>query len=154
MTRREILEEAVACVCGQREQDYGSPENNFKLISELWSDYLSSQISPVDVAMMMAMLKIARIKSGKSTADSFVDLAGYAACGGEIATNAKKVESEKTEREKQTSQNLEKLKKAYEKALHDPEHPFPSVFFERIFCEETHSCGENCKGDCECKKQK
>ena len=35
--------------------------------------------------MMMALLKIARIKSGTATEDSFVDLAGYAACGGEIA---------------------------------------------------------------------
>jgi hypothetical protein len=41
----------------------------------------------VDVAMMMALLKIARIQSGTATEDSFVDLAGYAACGGEIATD-------------------------------------------------------------------
>lgn len=36
--------------------------------------------------MMMALLKVARIRSGTGTEDSFVDLAGYAACGGEIAT--------------------------------------------------------------------
>lgn len=34
---------------------------------------------------MMALLKVARIATGSST-DSFVDLAGYAACAGEIAT--------------------------------------------------------------------
>ena len=34
--------------------------------------------------MMMALLKVARIKGGDK-ADSFVDLAGYAACAGEIA---------------------------------------------------------------------
>ena len=34
--------------------------------------------------MMMALMKIARVKSGGGTGDSFVDLAGYAACGGEI----------------------------------------------------------------------
>ena len=38
---------------------------------------------------MMALLKIARIKTGKATEDSFVDLAGYAACGAEISTNKK-----------------------------------------------------------------
>jgi len=32
---------------------------------------------------MMALLKVARIKAG-GTDDSFVDLAGYAACGAEI----------------------------------------------------------------------
>lgn len=37
--------------------------------------------------MMMALLKIARIKTGTATEDSFVDLAGYAACGAEIASN-------------------------------------------------------------------
>ena len=36
--------------------------------------------------MMMALLKIARIASGNNP-DSFVDLAGYAACGGEIAND-------------------------------------------------------------------
>ena len=87
MNRPEILDAAKKCVCGQREQDYGSPENNFERIANLWNAYLGAQtVSAVDVAMMLGLLKIARIKTGKGTADSFVDLAGYAACGGEIAT--------------------------------------------------------------------
>lgn len=93
MTRKEILETAAACVCGQREEDYGSPEDNFKTIASLWDIYLQAAhtgsyipiLSPKDVAIIMALLKIARIASGKST-DSFVDLAGYAACAGEIGT--------------------------------------------------------------------
>ena len=84
MTREEILSKAKECVCGQREQDYGSPEHNFQLIADLWTDYLGRLISTTDVAMMMALLKIARIKNGGGTGDSFVDLAGYAACGGEL----------------------------------------------------------------------
>ena len=92
MTERErILDEAKTCVCGHREQDYGSPENNFRVIAELWTGYLGdtklnpdSLITPLDVSMMMALLKIARIRSGGGSGDSFVDLAGYAACGGEI----------------------------------------------------------------------
>lgn len=88
MTREEILNKAKQCVCGQREQDYGTPESNFQLIADLWNDYLYQDfkkvISPTDVAMMMALLKIARIRNGGGTGDSFVDLAGYAACGGEI----------------------------------------------------------------------
>lgn len=92
MTREEILKAAQSCVCGEREEDYGSPENNFNLISELWGSYLTysrrcfTAIHPHDVAAMMALLKIARIASGGGKADSWVDLAGYAACGGEIAT--------------------------------------------------------------------
>ena len=87
MTRPDILDAAKTCVTGKREQDYGSPENNFNAIAALWNAYLGGDyVDTVDVAMMMALLKIARIKSGTGTADSFVDLAGYAACGGEIAT--------------------------------------------------------------------
>ena len=40
-------------------------------------------INPEDVAMM-ALLKIARVQTGSGTADCFVDLAGYAACGGRL----------------------------------------------------------------------
>lgn len=94
MKRAEILETAKVCVCGKREQDYGSPEDNFQIIADLWSVYLGDkldqQLCAVDVAMMMALLKIARIKSGTGTDDSFVDLAGYAACGGEISENYRK----------------------------------------------------------------
>lgn len=85
MNRPEILEAARKCVCGEREKYYGTPEDNFKTIANLWTAYMGDYYSPVDVAMMMSLLKIARIKTGIGTADSFVDLAGYAACAGEIA---------------------------------------------------------------------
>ena len=82
--RQLILMEAEKCICGQREQDYGSPEDNFKAIADLWSAYLNRDISPQDVAMMMILLKVARIKNGGGSGDSYVDIAGYAACAGEI----------------------------------------------------------------------
>lgn len=85
MKRETILTEAKKCVCGGREQDYGTPENSFGKIADLWSAYTGHTYSPKDVAMMLALLKVARIASGDK-ADSFVDLAGYAACAGEIAT--------------------------------------------------------------------
>lgn len=93
MTREEILAKAKKCVCGDREEDYGSPEDSFKLIARLWSEYLAGAqrvpqrnlIDAADVAIMMALLKIARMAHGNK-ADNFVDLAGYAACAGEIVT--------------------------------------------------------------------
>lgn len=84
MTREEVLDKAKECVCGKREQDYGSPESNFGIIADLWGAYFGHVFTTVDVAMMMSLLKIARIKNGGGTGDSFVDLAGYAACGGEL----------------------------------------------------------------------
>ena len=95
MTRKEILAAAEKCVCGDREQDHGSPENNFRLIAEFWHTYLSAkcvaagvhvQLEPEDVAAMMALLKIARLMSNPEHADSWIDGAGYLACGGEVAT--------------------------------------------------------------------
>lgn len=86
MERKDVLQNAEKCVCGKREQDYGTPENNFRVISGLWSAYKGVDFSPLDVAMMMALLKIGRISSGTATDDSFVDLAGYAACGAEVSS--------------------------------------------------------------------
>ena len=36
MTRSELLHAAEVCVCGQREEDYGTPEDSFRVIGELW----------------------------------------------------------------------------------------------------------------------
>lgn len=94
MTRDETLDQARACVCGNREQDYGSPENNFRTIARMWGDYLyaiglipktgSGGLCPSDVAAMLGLLKIARIASRHAKNDNWVDLAGYAACGAEL----------------------------------------------------------------------
>lgn len=84
MTRAETLEKAKICVCGHRENEYGSPEDNFNTIANFWSVYKGVNFTANDVAMMMALLKVARIKTGTATDDSYVDLAGYAACGAEI----------------------------------------------------------------------
>lgn len=93
MKRTEILDAAKRCVCGDREQDYGNPENSFNRIAEMWNAYLTdalmAKIDAKDVAAMLALLKIARIASGHAKEDNWVDLAGYAACGGEIETEGK-----------------------------------------------------------------
>lgn len=85
MDRKTTLEQAISIVCKDREAQCGSPEDNFEVISALWSDYLGYNIEPHDVAILMALLKIARIKSGRCKADNYIDLAGYAACAAEIA---------------------------------------------------------------------
>lgn len=86
MNREEILTQAAKIVTGEREEQYGSPEDNFKIIADLWSGYLDEEIAPTDVAVMMILMKIARIKGGGSL-DCWVDIAGYAACGGELFEN-------------------------------------------------------------------
>lgn len=84
-TRAEVLEFAKKCVCEIRGQEYGGVEDNFALIADMWSVYLGVEITPVDVALMMAQLKMARIKTGTFKEDSFVDACGYIACAAELA---------------------------------------------------------------------
>ena len=93
MTRSEILKAAERCVCTDRNQQYGEPEDNFRIIAALWNVYLfgrgaKSQLKPADVGAMMALFKLGRIATGGDKADSFIDLAGYAACAGEISTES------------------------------------------------------------------
>lgn len=83
--RTEILRAAESMVSGQRQQDYGTPENNFARIAALWSAYTGYPYTPADVAAMMILLKVARIKTTPSHRDSWIDIAGYAACGGEAS---------------------------------------------------------------------
>lgn len=99
ITRASILDSAKEIVTGERERQYGKPEDNFRMIGNLWEIYLKARcldsnggldILPEDVAMMMSLLKIARIASGNYKADSFIDLAGYAACAGECAERSRK----------------------------------------------------------------
>ena len=84
-TRAEILDAAKKIVTGDREKQYGSPEDNFGVIARLWSAYAGREFTPVDVAMMMTLLKVARIKTGHYKADSYIDACGYLACAAEIA---------------------------------------------------------------------
>jgi hypothetical protein len=89
MTRSEILATASQLVTDDRARTHGDARKNFELIAGLWEVYLDHPISPADVGMMMALLKIARGRGNPASADSYLDLAGYAALAGELATEGK-----------------------------------------------------------------
>ena len=89
MTRKELLAKAANVVTGERDAQYGGPEDNFERIATLWNAYLGepNKLGPEDVAIMMILLKIARLAASEyKSMDSWVDIAGYAACGAEIAS--------------------------------------------------------------------
>lgn len=83
-TRSAVLKEAELIVNGNREAEYGNAEDNFNTIAMLWSVYTDAEITPKDVAAMMILLKVARTKSGHGKDDTWIDIAGYAACGAEV----------------------------------------------------------------------
>lgn len=88
MTRETILAAAASCVCGDREKDYGSPEKNFDVAAKLCSAYLGVELTPDDVAIILALVKISRMQRGSGEGiknDNYIDLAGYAAIAGELA---------------------------------------------------------------------
>lgn len=87
INRKTILETAEACVCRDRQDQYGKPEDSFSEIAMLWTAYKGVEFDPVDVAQMMILLKIARAKGNPKHADNWIDMAGYAACAGEIAAD-------------------------------------------------------------------
>lgn len=88
--RGAILDLAKDIINGQRTDRYGAPENSFALIADLWNDYLkmkfgnNSRINSHDVAMLMVLLKIARIAHGAGGKDSYVDGIGYLALANEM----------------------------------------------------------------------
>ena len=66
----------------------GSPPNgNFRRIAALWEPILGCPVEPHEVALCLAALKIARlVEADGDHRDSWIDLAGYAACGAEVTT--------------------------------------------------------------------
>ena len=85
LPRVEALRSAAAIISGERDIQYGGPEENFERIAKIWSVILSVPITREDVAMMMVGLKVARYasKSGFQP-DTWIDVAGYAGCGYEV----------------------------------------------------------------------
>ena len=84
-TAREILNEAADAIA-ERGLTYGHYDLTMLRTSKLWSDYLERAIEPMDVAICMALVKIARImEAGANTPDSFLDACAYFAQAGSLA---------------------------------------------------------------------
>jgi hypothetical protein len=80
---KEILDEASKLIGGDRHKDYGDKLINHQNIAKLWSVVLKKEVTPHEVALCMALVKIARL-THQHKRDSYVDLAAYAAIAGEI----------------------------------------------------------------------
>ena len=85
MNRQDVLREAASLISGNRDVQYGHPADNFSAIAILWEGYAGREFSLADVVAMLALVKIARLRTSPRKADSWTDLAGYAALGAEVA---------------------------------------------------------------------
>lgn len=87
--RTDILNEALTLINGDRNNTYGDPLDDFQTTANFWQIYIQRTINargeldlrPHDVAVMMDLLKIARISWTPEKRDHWADLAGYAGCG-------------------------------------------------------------------------
>ena len=84
MTRDEILDLAKQLINGDRNADYGEASKNFDDIAQIWGAVLNRPVTRKEVALCMVGVKMARLAKSPDHDDSWVDLCGYAALGGEF----------------------------------------------------------------------
>ena len=87
-SRDNILDIAKEYVTKDRAADHGDMQDNFQRIADYWNTHLGliSYIKDTDVAVMMSLLKVARIHSNTKNPDNWIDACGYMSCGGELAS--------------------------------------------------------------------
>ena len=90
MNRKECCETAIKLTYGDRNDAYGNPTPSLTNIAQFWSNYKTCPCcgEPVaftayDVGLMMVLLKLSRLRKDPHHWDSWVDICGWSACGGE-----------------------------------------------------------------------
>lgn len=83
--RREVLAQADHLTSDARAEEYGDATEGFEHIAELWSAAFRYPFAAEDVAVAMVLVKVARLETNPTHFDSWVDIAGYAALGAEVA---------------------------------------------------------------------
>ena len=80
---QQLFIEADKIINGERQDQYGSPEDSFERIARYWSAYLQShetmELDGLDVAHMMVLFKMARMQGQETCRDNYIDAAGYLA---------------------------------------------------------------------------
>ena len=90
--RTILLNQAEQYVTKERNNQYGPPTADFHRIAEMWNIILpaNNEIKSHHVALAMICLKLSRLSWEPGNFDSWVDIAGYAACGWECAVEEAK----------------------------------------------------------------
>ena len=83
MKREEILKEAESLVNGPRAKDYGDAHENHKRIAKMWSVLLERDVTVAQVYQCMIAVKLSRLIETPGHEDSWLDICGYSALGGE-----------------------------------------------------------------------
>lgn len=78
-----VLQEAARITSGDRQAQYGPPDQDFRRTAGMWSELfchkMKEPFTAEDVAQAMILLKLSRLQHSRKR-DSVVDVAGYARC--------------------------------------------------------------------------
>jgi hypothetical protein len=83
--RATLLNTAGECVLKERNASYGEPDQDFTRIAAIWSILFGREFTAAEVAQALIALKLSRLVHSPGHFDSWVDIAGYAACGWECS---------------------------------------------------------------------
>jgi hypothetical protein len=81
---KDILTNAADTIA-ERGLTHGHYDLTMLRTSKLWSDFLEREIDPADVAICMALVKLARLMETRTVGDSWLDAVAYFAIAGELA---------------------------------------------------------------------
>ena len=83
MNRKEILDKAEKMINGPRAKDYGDAHQNHERIAKMWSVLLERDVTVAQVYQCMIAVKLSRLIETPGHEDSWLDICGYSALGGE-----------------------------------------------------------------------
>ena len=81
---KDILTNA-ADIIDERARTHGHYDLTMLRTAKLWTDFLEREIDPMDVAICMALVKLARVMETRNEHDNFLDAVAYFAIAGELA---------------------------------------------------------------------
>ena len=87
--REHMLRKAAELVTGDRQAVYGDASEEFVKVAAAWSAVFGWDVRPEQVSLAMALLKSVRLQNCPTHDDSWIDIAGYAALGMEVALRTK-----------------------------------------------------------------
>lgn len=83
--REKLLIDAIVATTGERNRTYGNPKPHFEEIAQLLTGLGfrrdTRKLTASDIAHIMLAVKLVRLHTSPDHTDSYLDIAGYAACG-------------------------------------------------------------------------
>jgi len=74
----------AAAIMGERGHDYGGVEDNFQTAADIANAVLGRALTPYDVSMILAAVKLARMRTSPDKRDNYLDCVNYLAFAADL----------------------------------------------------------------------